>query len=373
MVLDSDLRYKIALTQVEGIGGIMFRHLIAQFGTAEEVFAAKRERLLKVAGVGSMTADNLKQTEKLFRVADETLEKADKQNVKLITYQSDEYPKRLKSLYDCPPILYYKGTMELNYPRTIGIVGTRQATEDGKAITQKLIEQLRTHNVAVISGLAYGIDIEAHRAAVQQNLPTLAVMANGIDVVYPAAHKKYIDEILANGGLITENPFGMQPIRQLFLSRNRIIAGLSDVVVVVESAKKGGGLVTAEFANNYHREVFAVPGKLTNKYSEGTNNLIKTNKAHIFTSTDDIIELMNWDIEEEAGKAITFVEKEIDWSVLTEEESKVVHILREKGEVQIDNLSWEANVPLNRLASLLLNLEFQDLVKALPGKKFALK
>lgn len=374
VMFDKDLRYKIALTQVEGIGGILFRHLIAQFGSAEEALNSKRERLLKITGIGSTIADNFKRKNELLDIADATLEKADKQGVELISYQSEAYPKRLKSLYDCPPILYYKGSLDLNFSRTVAIVGTRQATDDGKQITQKIVEQLKPHQAAVVSGLAYGIDIEAHKAAIQHQLPTLAVMASGIDVVYPAAHKKYVDEIVANGGILTENPFGMQPIRQLFLSRNRIIAGLSDAVVVVESAKKGGGLVTAEFANNYHRDVFAVPGKLSSKYSEGTNQLIKTNKAQIFTSTDDIIEQLNWDLNQSSEQVATqFKNKDIDWSMLTDEESKVVHLLKEKGDMQIDTLSWESGISLNRLASLLLNLEFQDVVKALPGKKFVLK
>lgn len=368
----NDIFYKIALTQVEGVGGILFRQLLAQFGTAEEVFKAKTDKLMRVQGIGKGIVEGFRKRETYFSVAEKTLETAQKLGVQLLSYQEENYPKRLKSLYDCPPIIYYKGTFDLNHPRTVGIVGTRLATDEGKEITRKIVEKLAQNNVAIISGLAFGIDIESHRAALDFHTPTVGVLANGVDIVYPDAHKKYIPEITINGGILSEIPFGIKPIRSSFLARNRIIAGLSDAVVVVESAQKGGSLVTAEYANNYHREVFAVPGRLGSKYSEGTNQLIKNNKAHIFTSTDDIIELMNWDLDISHNK-FPEVDKEIDWSVFTEDESKVIAFLKEKGEVQIDTLSWETSVPLNKLASLLLNLEFQDLVKALPGKKFKLR
>lgn len=370
--MEKDLRFKIALTLAEGVGGIVFRHLVAHFGSAEAVLNASTERLMKVQGIGNKMSGQIRKSAQFLEQADNILQKAEKQNVSLFSYQAADYPQRLKSLYDCPPILYAKGNADYNAPRTVGIVGTRNATDAGKEITRKLVEGLKELNVTVVSGLAYGIDIEAHRAAIQHGLPTIAVMANGIDVVYPAVHKKYIPEIMNNGGILTESAFGMQPIRQQFLARNRIIAGLSDVVVVVESAAKGGSLVTAEFANNYHREVFAVPGAIDSKFSEGTNALIKRNKAQIYTGVQDIIEQLNWDIENPKAKA-TNIEKAIDWSRFSDDESKVLRLLHEKTEMQIDNLSFESSVPLNRLAALLLNLEFQDLVKALPGKKFRLR
>lgn len=370
--MEKDLRFKIALTFTEGVGGIIFRHLVAHFGSAENVLAASTERLLKVQGIGQNIAQQVKKANAQLHIADALITRAQKEGVEIMSYQDTNYPKRLKSLYDCPPLLYSKGKVDYNAPRTIGIVGTRNVTETGKNVTQNLVEQLAKHNVTVVSGLAYGVDIEAHKAAIKHNLPNIAVMANGLDVVYPAVHKKYVPDIISNGSLLTENTFGTQPIRQLFLSRNRIIAGLSDVVVVVESAKKGGSLVTAEFANNYHRDVFAVPGAIDSKYSEGTNSLIKRNKAQIYTGVDDIIEQLNWDVET-PKQQLNETEREIDWGRFSDEESLVLKILFEKIEMQIDNLSFESNVPLNRLASLLLNLEFQDVIKALPGKKFRVK
>lgn len=197
-------------------------------------------------------------------------------------------------------------------------------------------------------------------------------MASGIDVIYPSQHEKYIEQITANGGIISEHSFGKQPIRNMFLARNRIIAGLSDASIVVESAAKGGAMVTAEFANNYHREVFAVPGTLANKVSEGCNKLIQKNKANIYTKIDDLIEALNWDLEESTETA-KFKKNDIDLSIFTDEETQVISHLRTNGQMQIDELSWQTQIPLNRLASLLLNLEFQGIIKAMPGKKFGLK
>jgi DNA processing protein len=267
--------------------------------------------------------------------------------------------------------LYYKGNVDLNHFRSIGIVGTRQATEYGKKTTESIVEQSKPYNPLIVSGLAYGIDITAHKAALEYQLPTIAVIASGIDVIYPAQHEKYIEQIISNGGIITENPFGMQPMRNLFLARNRIIAGLSDASIIIESAAKGGSLVTAEFANNYHRQVFAVPGTLANKASEGCNKLIQQNKANIYTKINDLVEALNWDSE--LNETIAPKMSDLDLSLFTDEESQVISHLRTHGEMQIDELSWQTQITINRLASLLLNLEFQGIIKAMPGKKFGLK
>lgn len=364
--------YQVALTMVEGVGSIMFRQLINNFGSAENVFKAKTDKLLKTPGVGKQIAEGLKN-KNLFTEAEKLLNEVEKQQVKLFFSTDKDYPSRLKSLYDAPSILYYKGKADINSVRTIGIVGTRQATDYGKQITEEIVAQLKPYNICVISGLAYGIDIAAHKAALDNNIPTIGVMASGLDIVYPAQHQKYAEQMLESGGILSESPLGMKPIRNLFIARNRIIAGLSDVVIVIESAAKGGAMVTAEFANNYHHEVFAVPGSLTNKYSEGCNKLIKDNKANIFTSVNDIIESMNWDTEGKVPEKNTTRNTEIDLSQYTQEEGQVIAFLRTNGETQIDTLSWQTQIPVNRLASLLLNLEFQGIIKALAGKKFGLK
>ena len=363
--------YQVALSNVEGVGSVFFRQLISHCGSAESVFKAKTDKLLKIPGVGRVVIEGLKNKE-LISDAEKTLIKAEKQGAQLLFSTDKNYPSRLKPLYDAPAVLYYKGSASLDHFRSIGIVGTRQATEYGKKVTESIVEQSKNYNPLIVSGLAYGIDITAHKAAIDFGLPTIAVMASGIDVIYPSQHEKYIDQILNNGGIISENPFGKQPLRNMFLSRNRIIAGLSDASIVIESAVKGGSLVTAEFANNYHRQVFAVPGTLTNKASEGCNKLIQQNKANIYTQINDLVETLNWDLEENQDK-IKFKKNDVDLSMFTDEEAQVISHLRTHGAMQIDELSWQTQVPLNRLASLLLNLEFQGIIKAMPGKKFGLK
>lgn len=364
--------YQVALTLVEGVGSIMFRQLISHLGSAENVFKTKTDKLLKTPGVGRQIIEGLKEKTLLNR-AENIISEAEKQQVRLFLLSDKDYPSRLKGLYDAPAILYFKGNGDLNALRTVGIVGTRQATDYGRKVTEEIVEQLKSYEVSIISGLAYGIDIIAHKAAIDNAVPTIGVMASGIDIIYPAAHKKYAEQMLETGGILSENPFGMKPIRNLFLARNRIIAGLSDVNIVVESADKGGALVTADFANNYHHEVFAVPGSLANKYSSGCHKLIKENKANIFTEVNDIIDAMNWGNEGTDTPKTKPREVEIDLTQFTQEEGQVIAYLRTHGETQIDNLSWQTQIPINRLASLLLNLEFQGIVKAMAGKKFGIK
>jgi DNA processing protein len=364
--------YQIALNNVDGVGGVFFRQLISYCGSAENVFKAKTDKLLKIPGVGRTVVEGLKK-ENLISNAEKIWHESEKQQVRLFFSTDKDYPTRLKSLYDAPSILYYKGNADLDHFRSVGIVGTRQATDYGKKTTQELVEGLKPYNALIVSGLAYGIDIEAHKAALENGLPTIAVLASGLDIIYPSQHEKYIEQILENGGIISENPLGMQPIRNLFIARNRIIAGLSDASIIIESAAKGGSLVTAEYANNYHREVFAVPGTLANKYSEGCNKLIKQNKANIYTKPSDIIEALNWDAETTDNQHIKSKEAELDLSLFTNEESQVIAHLRQNGEMQIDELSWQTQISINKLASLLLNLEFQGIIKAKPGKKFGLK
>lgn len=363
--------YQIALSNVDGVGSVFFRQLISYCGSAENVFKAKTDKLLKISGVGRVVIEGLKKKD-LLSDAEKILKESEKQGVQLFFSTDKNYPSRLKPLYDAPAVLYYKGTASLDHHRSIGIVGTRQATDYGKKVTESIVEDSKNYNPLIVSGLAYGIDIAAHKAAIDFGLPTIAVMASGIDVIYPSQHEKYIEQITGNGGIISEHSFGKQPIRNMFLARNRIIAGLSDASIVVESAAKGGAMVTAEFANNYHREVFAVPGTLANKVSEGCNKLIQKNKANIYTKIDDLIEALNWDLEENTETA-KFKKNDIDLSIFTDEEAQVISHLRKNGEMQIDELSWQTQIPLNRLASLLLNLEFQGIIKTMPGKKFGLK
>jgi DNA processing protein len=369
--MQEDLLYKLALKEADGIGGVIFRHLISYFGNAKTVLEASDGKLLKTPGIGPGIVSGIKKARKGLVNAEALLVESAKKGYKIISFQDANYPQRFKGLYDAPPILFCLGSEDFNYPRTIGIVGTRKCTEYGKEVTEQLVADLAPCGVVVISGLAYGIDIAAHKAALKYNLKTVAVMAGGLNQIYPAAHKKYVKDIVSNGALVSENKNDSIPVGPQFIARNRIIAALSDAIIIVESARRGGGLVTAEYGNNYHRDVYAVPGALNMPFSEGPNTLIRLNKAKIYTSPKNIINDLGWSLEDESE--LHLAAAEIDLSRFTDDESKVISLLRAKGDCQIDDLSFETNIPLNKLASLLLNLEFQDLVKALPGKKFKLR
>ena len=327
---------------------------------------------MKVPGIGEVTARAILKPSALTE-AEQVMKRLEKLGATALFYTDKTYPARLKTLYDAPALLYFQGSGDLNVPRTIGLVGTRQATDYGRRITSEIIEAIAPYGVSVISGLAYGIDIAAHRASLANGLPTVGVMASGLDIIYPNVHQKTAHEMLMQGGLLSESQPGTKPDAHLFPARNRIIAGLSDMVVVVEAAAKGGALITAEYANNYHREVFAVPGQLNQAFSAGCNKLIRENKAQIYTSPKDLIETLNWDqairptdgsVSRKTGAPALPVD-------ITEEESQIVALLRQSEDVHIDELSWKSQIPMGRLASLLLSLEFRGFVRSLPGKKYA--
>lgn len=364
----TDNLHKIALTLVPGVGSILIRQLISYCGSASDVFRSPLARLLKVPGIGEVTARAILKPDALME-AEQIANRLEKMQARALFYTDKAYPTRLKTLYDAPAMLYMHGLGDLNAPRTIGLVGTRQATDYGRRTTAELIEAITPYGISVISGLAYGIDIAAHRASLHNGLPTIGVMASGLDIIYPNVHQKTAQEMLAQGGLLTESRPGTKPDAHLFPARNRIIAGLSDVVVVVEAAAKGGALITAEYANNYHREVFAVPGQLNQAFSAGCNKLIRENKAQIYTSPKDLVEALNWDrpVDYVSAKNIAPA-LPVD---VTEEESQVMALLRQTANLHIDDLSWKSQIPMGRLASLLLNLEFRGFVRSMPGKKYS--
>ncbi|WP_428663642.1 DNA-processing protein DprA [Runella sp.] len=356
--------YQLGLHLTPGLGGVLIRYLMAHFGDAQKVFEANFKTLIRVTGVGEALARTILQKEGL-KTAEAELVKLEKVNGNIVFYTDVAFPQRLKSLYDAPVLLYTKGNIDFNNGRYVSLVGTRKATDYGRNITEQIVEGLVNHDVTIVSGLAYGIDISAHRASVRSHMPTIGVMATGVDVVYPDSHAKTAVEMESNGGIVTEYCLGTKPDPMRFPARNRIIAGLSDAVIVVESAKKGGGLLTAEFANNYNRDVFAVPGNLSNPYSIGPNNLISANKAQIFTGVDNLLESLSW-LSNKSSVKIEVPEH------FTLEESQIVSLLRQKGEMHIDNLTWESQVSTGKLATLLLNLELQGYVRSLPGKRYAL-
>lgn len=366
----------LALVNTPGIGAVTIRQLISYCGSAEKVFNSDYKKLIKIPGVGEKVA-RLILTKQGLAHAEAEWANCARSGAQLHFFSDSAYPNRLRPLYDAPIVLYSKGNFDYNSHRTIGIVGTRQISDYGKSVTENIIKDLVPIKPLVVSGLAYGVDITAHRACLKNDLATIGVMASGLNVIYPAAHLKTARDMELKGGLVTENALNTKPDFMRFPARNRIIAGLSDITIVVESAKKGGSLITVEFAQNYHREVFAVPGNLNNPQSEGCNNLIRENKAAIFTSVNEMAEAIGWNLQNKEAELnvkehIGTDHTNLIFDGFTQDEGQVLSLLKRQGIMQVDELSWQSGMHLNKLAALLLNLEFQGMVRSLPGKKYGL-
>lgn len=363
-----NLRYHLALSQAPKVGPSVFKAILAYSGSAKAFFNLSKGKASKIPRVGEKLLEIQKQAESHLKNADELIALCDKKGYRILTSTDPGFPSRLKSLEDGPVILFTQGKGDLNFERSVGIVGTRSATPYGKSITRKIVEDLLPYQPVIASGLAYGIDIEAHRAALQVGLPTIAVMGSPLSQIYPAAHKKTAEQLQENGILMSEYAPGSTMVPGNFPARNRIIAGLSDALIVVEAAEKGGALITAEIAFSYNKEVFAVPGNLQSPFSEGCNQMIKKMKASIYTGPGDIAEALFWTKPgEEKPKKPT-----LDLSNRDEEEILILKLLQEKGESEIDQISYQTEIPLGMLSSKLLSLEFEGIVKSLPGKKFKL-
>lgn len=358
----------LALHLIPGIGDYTLRQLISYSGSAQKVFQTPKGRLLKIPGIGTVTADAIRNG-KCFREAEKEIRKAADEDVELLFFTDEKYPSRLKTIPDAPSLLYVKGNVDLDNPKTVGIVGTRKATDYGKNCVEELIEGLTTHNALIVSGLAYGIDIHAHKQAIKHKLSTIGVMGSGIDVIYPASHKETARKMLSHGGLVTENAFGTAPDAHNFPARNRIIAGMSDALVVVEAAEKGGALITANISNSYNKEVFAFPGNIGQSYSEGCNNLIKSHQAYLITSVKDLEYLMNWGDDEKPKK-----KELISLEEFNSEEQAIIQLLHSNNnQMMIDELSWRSGMTVSQLASVLLGLEFKGMVSSHPGKIYKMK
>jgi DNA processing protein len=373
--MDDSLLYELALTLIPGIGPQLTRQLMSYGSSARNVLHLPPGKLRRVPGVGEATAQALTGPARgqALAQAEVSLRKAEREDVQLLFYTNKNYPSRLKLIADAPALLYYQGPADLNASKTVAIVGTRQATDYGREQTEALVRGLVPHQPLVISGLAYGIDILAHRAALAEGLPTVGIMATGLDVIYPAAHRKTAEKMRETGGLLTEFPFGTGPDRYNFPARNRIIAGLADGTVVVEAAEKGGALITAELALSYDRDVLAVPGPLGAATSAGCNALIKTNKAALYQYPQDLEQLLNWDAAlHQPGKFQPPPSYSPD--DFAPDEYALVRTLAATPtrELHIDELAWQAQLAIHTVASLLLGLEFRGVVRALPGKKFGL-
>lgn len=356
----------IALTLCPGIGHIGAKRLVDTVGSAAEVFRLRAELPERYPDIFHASVVTALDNPSAFLQAEKELEWAEKNRVECLTLADERYPSRLRECEDAPVVLYFKGNADLNRLRVVSMVGTRRATDYGKQFCADFLRDLSElcSDVLVVSGLAYGIDIHAHRAALSNGLSTVGVLAHGLDRIYPAVHRKTAVDMLAEGGLLTEFPTGTNPDRHNFVSRNRIVAGMSDAVIVVESATKGGSLITAELAEGYHRDCFAVPGRATDEYSRGCNQLIRDNRAALINDASDFVKAMNWGRSEESRKTAA-VQRTL-FPELTEEEARVVKILS-RDDLHINTLVVEANIPVNRMSAILFELEMKGVVKALVG------
>lgn len=362
-----DLIYKIALTLIPGVGSVNGKNLVAYCGGAQAVFMERSHALHKIPGIGEQTINAIINQQVFSRAEEEALF-IEQKKITPLFYLDDNYPIRLKQCHDSPLLLYYKGNADLNATKIIALVGTRKATEYGRDMCNRIIEGLAEQNVLIISGLAYGIDTWSHKSALDNKLQTVAVLGHGLDRIYPYANRSLAIKMLESGGLLCEYISQTRPDRENFPMRNRIIAGMSDAVVVVEAGITGGALITAELANQYNRDVFAVPGRIGDQVSEGCNKLIKINKAALIQSADDITYLLNW--ENPKNKKIP---KQRDLFVnLTPDEELIVALLKEHGEIDIDTLIIKSSLLPAKAANALLNLEFEGLLRCLPGKVYRL-
>lgn len=362
---EEDLFYVLALQRVKGIGDINAKKLIAFCGSAKKVFECKTHQLEKINGIGSYTLRNLKNAEN-FSEAEKEIQYITKNKIAYSYFLDEDFPTHLKHCVDAPILIFKKGNINLKSGPLISIVGTRNNTSYGKSVCENIIEGLKPYNPIIISGFAYGTDITAHKLAIKHNLQTIGILAHGFEKMYPKSHIKYLEQVTNNGGFITDFWHNDKLIRENFLKRNRIIAGISEATIIIESAEKGGALVTADIANSYNREVLAVPGRTTDVYSKGCNMLLKQNKAAILTSAEDFITLLNWDVKSKVTKPI---QKELFISLIDDE--KTIHdFLVENGKTQLDFIALQCKIPIYKVATTLFNLEMKGIVKPLPGKLY---
>lgn len=362
-----DLLYKVALGLVPKIGAVTAKQLVLHYGSAAAVFQSKAKELLHVPGIGPQMVANIQNPDVLKR-AERECNLLDKHGIQVISFQDPAYPNKLLQVRDSPALLFVKGNIELNHPRIVGIVGTRKPTPQGLLHCASLIKGMADYQPVIISGLAYGIDICAHQEALQANLPTWAIMAHGHQYVYPASHRTIAHQIYEEGGaLISEYAFSTRAEKEFFPMRNRIVAGLCDALIVVETAKRGGSMITAQLANQYNKDVFAIPGRLQDAHSKGCNHLIKSHQAALIEHAEDLAYVLRWE-SSGPGQGIQqelFVE-------LPQEEKNIVDLLRNYPNLGIDQMALYLSTSSSFLSSRLLTLEFKGIVKSLPGSRYSL-
>ena len=361
----NELFHVLALLKVDGVGDIVAKKLINHCGSAEEVFKSKRQQLQSIDGIGDVLLKKLKD-KSIFEKAENEIKYIEEEHLSVLYYQETNYPEKLKHCIDGPTLLFASGNFDLNKRKIISIVGTREVTSYGTEFCKKLIEDLTVFNPIIVSGFAYGVDIVAHKAAMDNNLQTIGVLAHGLNQIYPKVHKKYVAKMEENGGFLTEFWSNSNPDKENFVRRNRIVAGMSEATIVIESAEKGGSLITANLANDYNRDVFAVPGRISDRFSQGCNDLIKTQRATLMTSAADLIYNLNWEMESKPTKS---VQKQLFVS-LDNDEQLIYDYLQKNGKQLLDIVAIECSFPIFRISSILLNMELKGVIRPLPGKLF---
>ncbi len=367
--MNSELLYQLALTLIPNIGPVQAKILL-QHCNAEEIFHAKRSYLERIEGIGTVRAASIAAF-KDFSEAEEEIKFIEKYKIKPLFITDKDYPKRLLNCYDSPTLLYYKGEADLNASKIVAIIGTRSHTDYAKQMTDKLVKDFAAQHVTIVSGLAFGVDAIAHKAAVKNNLPTIGVLGHGLDQIYPAEHAGLAKDLIKHGGgLLTEFRSYTKPGKHNFPTRNRVVAGMSDATIVIETGIKGGSMITAELANGYNKDVFAIPGKLTDIKSAGCNYLIKNNKAILLTDAEELIEVMGWQ-DKKSQKTNLKSQKQL-FIELSVDEKTIVDILNEKETTHIDELNIKTGLSSSTVAAAILNLELQNVIVSLPGKLYRL-
>ncbi|TGD58692.1 DNA-processing protein DprA [Flavobacterium humi] len=361
---ENELHYLLALQKVDRVGDIIAKKLLNHCGSAEGIFKAKTTQLAAIDGIGKVLLKRLANPD-IFSQAEKELRFIRDNNITVSFFREESYPEGLKHCTDSPILLFTSGNINLKQKRIISIVGTRQVTPYGMDFCRKLIADLAPLDPVIVSGFAYGVDILAHQSAMENNLQTIGVLAHGLNQIYPKSHKKYKPQMEGNGGFMTDFWSTSHPDRENFIKRNRIVAGISEATIVIESADKGGSLITANMANDYNRDVFAVPGRTSDKYSQGCNNLIKTQRAHLLTSAADLVYMLNWDMEKKEKQ----IQKQL-FVTLEPEEQLVFDFLQKNGKEQMDLMAVHCGLPVFKLSSLLLNMELKGIIRPLPGKMF---
>ena len=362
-----NLHYQIALTQIDGIGPVHARTILHHFPDLEEFFTEKKLHKRIISGLSPQRLKSLNREHALSKAKDQ-LEYIEKENVRTHCINEEDYPFRLKNCVDAPTVIYAKGDFNLNPKKVVSVVGTRNITNYGVRLTEKLIEEFSSVNVQVVSGLAFGVDILAHRSCLKHNIPTVGVLAHGLERLYPIQHRNVAQKMIENnGGLLTEFLIGTNPDRENFPKRNRIVAGMADATIVIESGEKGGSLITANLANDYNKDVFAFPGNVDRQFSRGCNKLIASNRAHLVQSAEEIIRLMGWtkNVENEVVQTDLF-------EGLGSEEKQIVGFLKEKKTASIDQFALSLKKHVSQLNGLLTQLELLGIIKAIPGSKYQL-